>query len=53
MRGALRAQRPIRPAADAAVKTTLRQPTRSNGNGHRRRTVRVARRAPASAPLDK
>jgi hypothetical protein len=53
MRGALRAQGPIRPVGDAPAKATLRRPARSNGNARRRRAARVARRTPASAPLDK
>lgn len=39
--------------ATATAKSTLRRPARSNGNTRRRRAARVARRAPANAPLDK
>jgi serine/threonine protein kinase len=53
MRGALRAQRPIRPVGDAPAKTTLRRRARSTGDTGRRRIARTARRAPANAPLDK
>lgn len=53
MRGALRAQAPVRPAVDAPVKTAIRRPARSTGESGRRRVARVARRPPASTPLDK
>jgi hemoglobin-like flavoprotein len=52
MRGALRAQAPVRPARDAPAKAAIRRPARSTGESGRRRVARVARRTPTSARPD-